>query len=294
MKKSADHFQRIGLVGNAEKPAAAAHVRAAARLLHRAGRKVFCDAVTAQFAGIKCEILPNVAALADKVDLLIIFGGDGTMLHTARQIAGSDTPMLGVNLGGLGFLTAIRSDALTAALKLLWSGKFRLESRALIEASGAASGKKIKATALNDVVISRGAASRLIALDVSVEGEPITRYRCDGLIVSSPTGSTAYSLAAGGAIVLPTAEVFALTPICPHALSNRSIILPLSATIRIKAIKTEPATFLNADGQIAGELVNGDEITIRRSRSTVRLVHLADSSFLEALRQKLHWRGTYL
>jgi NAD+ kinase len=294
LKKFADHFQRIGLVGNAEKPAAAASVRAAARLLRRAGRAVFSDASTAAFAKIKCGILPDTAALAGTVDLLIIFGGDGTMLHTARQIAGSKTPMLGVNLGGLGFLTAVPSDELTTALKLLWQGKFRLEARALIEATGTGHGKKIKAAALNDIVISRGAASRLIALDVSVNGEPITRYRCDGLIVSSPTGSTAYSLAAGGAIVLPTAEVFALTPICPHALSNRSIILPLSATIRMKAIKTEPATFLNADGQIIGELVNGDEITIRRSRSTVRLVHLADGSFLEALRRKLHWRGTYL
>ena len=294
MKKSADHFQRIGLVGNAEKPAAVERVRAAARLIRRTGRTVCCDAITAQLAKIKCEILPDTAALARAVDLLIIFGGDGTMLHTARQIAGSNTPMLGVNLGGLGFLTAVPSDELATALKLLWQGKLRLESRALIEATGLGNGRRVKTTALNDIVVSRGAASRLIALDVSVNGEPITRYRCDGLIVSSPTGSTAYSLAAGGAIVLPTAEVFALTPICPHALSNRSIILPLSATIRMKAIKTEPATFLNADGQIIGELVNGDEITIRRSRSTVRLVHLADGSFLEALRRKLHWRGTYL
>jgi len=294
LKKSADHFARIGLVGNAEKPAAAASVRAAARLIRRAGRKVYCDAITAQLAKIQCEILPDTASLARAVDLLIIFGGDGTMLHTARQIAGSDTPMLGVNLGGLGFLTAVPSNELAAALKLLWQGKLRLEARALIEATGLGNNRRIKTTALNDIVISRGAASRLIALDVSVNGEPITRYRCDGLIVSSPTGSTAYSLAAGGAIVLPTAEVFALTPICPHALSNRSIILPLSATIRVKAIKTEPATFLNADGQIVGELVNGDEITIRRSRSTVRLVQLADGSFLEALRRKLQWRGTYL
>lgn len=294
MKKSADHFQRIGLVGNAEKSAAAASVRAAAQLIRRAGRTVFCDAITARHAHIKTGVLPDTAALARAVDLLIIFGGDGTMLHTARQIAGFNTPMLGVNIGGLGFLTAVPSDQLAPALKLLWQGEFRFESRALISATGSGNGRKIKNTALNDIVVSRGAASRLISLDVSVDGEPITRYRCDGLIVSSPTGSTAYSLAAGGAIVLPTAEVFVLTPICPHALSNRSIILPLSSTIRVKAIKTEPATFLNADGQIIGELANGDEITIRRSQSTVRLVHLADGSFLEALRRKLHWRGTYL
>jgi len=280
-------------VGNAEKPACAASVRAAAQLIQRSGRQVVCDEVTAQLAKLKCAAVPRIAALAREVDLLVVFGGDGTMLHAARQIAGSDTPMLGVNIGGLGFLTAVPSDKLAEALKLVWRGEFKFESRALIEATGTGHGKKIKALALNDIVVSRGAVSRLIALDVSVNGEPITRYRCDGLIVSSPTGSTAYSLAAGGAIVLPTAEVFALTPICPHALSNRSIILPLSATIRIKAVSTAADAFLNADGQIVGELEAGDEITVRRSRSAVRLVHLKNSSFLEALRRKLHWRGTY-
>jgi NAD+ kinase len=294
LKKSANHFKRIGLLGNAEKTACAASVRAAARLIERTGRKVLCDQVTAQLTKLKCAVCPDAASLAKEADLLIVFGGDGTMLHTARQIAGASTPMLGVNIGGLGFLTAVPSAELAAALKLVWQGEFHYESRALIEVTGIGCGKRIHAIALNDIVVSRGAASRLISLDVTVNGEPITRYRCDGLIVSSPTGSTAYSLAAGGAIVLPTAEVFALTPICPHALSNRSIILPLASTIRMKAIKTEPATFLNADGQIVGELANGDQITIRRSRSAVRLLHLADGSFLEALRRKLHWRGTYL
>ena len=278
---------------NVEKSACAASVRAAARLIRRSGRKVFGDDVTVRLARLKCAAVPQVAALAREVDLLLVFGGDGTMLHVARQIAGSQTPMLGVNIGGLGFLTAVPSDKLAEALKRVWRGEFKYEARALIEASGTGRGKEIRARALNDIVISRGAISRLIALDVSVNGEPITRYRCDGLIVSSPTGSTAYSLAAGGAIVLPTAEVFALTPICPHALSNRSIILPLSATISVKAINTVAAAYLNADGQIAGELDDGDELTIRRSRSAVRLVHLKNSSFLEALRRKLQWRGTY-
>jgi NAD+ kinase len=293
LKKSIEHFQRIGLVGNAAKPACATSVRAAVRLIQRSGRKVVCDGTTAGLAKLKCAAVPDVAALAREVDLLLVFGGDGTMLHTARQIAGSHTPMLGVNIGGLGFLTAVPSDKLAEALKLVWRGEFKFEARALIEAGGNGRGRKIHAAALNDIVISRGAISRLIALDVSVNGEPITRYRCDGLIISSPTGSTAYSLAAGGAIVLPTAEVFALTPICPHALSNRSIILPLSATITVKAITTVTTAYLNADGQIIGELNDGDEVTIRRSQSTVRLVHLKNSSFLEALRRKLHWRGTY-
>jgi NAD+ kinase len=280
LKKQADKIRRIGLIGNPEKPASAKIIRQAARLIQRAGRKAFVDG--------------DAATLAREVDLLLVFGGDGTMLGVARDIAGSPTPILGVNIGGLGFLTGVPSAELARALKCVWNGEFRFESRALIEASGVGNGKKISATALNDIVVSRGAVSRLIALDVGVDGERITRYRCDGLIVSSPTGSTAYSLAAGGAVVLPTAEVFVMTPICPHALSNRSIILPLSAKISVKAASPLPTTILSADGQIVGELDAGDEVIIRRSRRAVRLMHLADSSFFEALRHKLQWRGAYL
>jgi NAD+ kinase len=294
LKKPVEKIKRVGLIGNVDKPGCAAIVRAAARLIRRSGRKVLCDAATARFAGLKDSARPDVATVAREADLLVVFGGDGTMLHTARQMAGSPTPLLGVNIGGLGFLTAVPSDQLAAALKYIWRGDYRFEPRALIEVTGVGKGKKIRETALNDIVISRGAVSRLIALDVSVDGELITRYRCDGLIISSPTGSTAYSLAAGGAIVLPTAEVFALTPICPHALSNRSIILPLSSAIRVKPVRPLPsATILSVDGQVVAELDAGDEVTIRRSRRTVRLVRLADGSFLEALRRKLHWRGTY-
>jgi NAD+ kinase len=280
LKKQADKIRRIGLIGNSDKAACSKTIRQAARLIQRAGRKAFVDG--------------DAASLAREVDLLLVFGGDGTMLGVAREIAGSPTPILGVNIGGLGFLTGVPSAELARALKCVWNGEFRFESRALIEASGIGNGKKILASALNDIVVSRGAVSRLIALDVSVDGELITNYRCDGLIISSPTGSTAYSLAAGGAVVLPTAEVFAMTPICPHALSNRSIILPLSSKICVKAISPLPATILSADGQLIGELDAGDEVVIRRSRRAIRLMHLADNSFFEALRHKLQWRGAYL
>jgi len=269
-------------------------VRKAVRLIRRAGREVFCDAETARLAGLKGISPHDAATLAREVDLLVVFGGDGTILRVAREIAGSPTPVLGVNIGGLGFLTAVPSDQLAAALKLVWAGHYTLQSRALIEAVGILGGQKILHTALNDIVVSRGAVSRLISLDVGVDGEPITRYRCDGLIISSPTGSTAYSLAAGGAIVLPTADVFTLTPICPHSLSNRSIILPLSSQITVKAVTPPPATILSADGRVVAELDAGDEVTVRRSRRAIRLVQLADGSFFEALRRKLHWRGTYL
>ncbi len=280
MKKQADKIKRVGLIGNSEKAACADIVRKAARLIARAGRKAV--------------IHPDTAALAREVDLLLVFGGDGTMLRAARDIAGSATPLLGINIGGLGFLTAVPSNELSRALNHVWNNEFKYESRALLEVSGRCHGRPVCEMALNDIVVGRGAVSRLIGLDVSVDGELVTHYRCDGLIISSPTGSTAYSLSAGGAVIFPTADVFALTPICPHALSNRSLILPLASIIRIRASNPAPATILSVDGQVVAELDANNEVTIRRSRRAVRLMHLADSSFLETLRRKLQWRGAYV
>ena len=294
MKELADNIKRVGLIGNSEKVSAAAAVKRAARLIAAAGRAIYCDAATARLAHLKAVVCPDAAALARQVDLLVVFGGDGTMLRVAREIAGSRTPVLGVNVGGLGFLTAVPSPNLSQALKSVWNGQFKFESRVLIQATGRCKGEQVNLTALNDIVIGRGIASRLIELDVSVDGDPLTRYRCDGLIVSSPTGSTAYSLAAGGAVVFPTADVFALTPICPHTLSNRSLILPLTATLEVKVASPRPATILSVDGQVVGELALGDKITMKRARRTVRLMHLAGSSFCETLRCKLHWRGASL
>lgn len=281
-------------MANSEKVACAATVAQAARLIRAAGRKIHSDAVTAQWVGRGPTVWPDAAGLARQVDLLLVFGGDGTMLRVAREIAGSHTPILGVNIGSLGFLTAVPSDDLAAALKHVWRGEFTFESRALLQASGRCSGQWLEQTALNDIVISRGIASRLIELEVRVNGDPLTRYRCDGLIVSSPTGSTAYSLAAGGAVVFPTAAVIELTPVCPHTLSNRSLILPLTATIEVRVVSQRPATILSADGQVMSELAAGDLLTISRSRRSVRLMHLQGSSFCETLRRKLHWRGATL
>lgn len=294
MKKLADKIKRVGLIGNSEKPSCAESVSKAARLIRAAGRQVFTLAETAGLAGPRLETFKSIGALAREVDLLLVFGGDGTMLRVARQIAGSTTPVLGINIGGLGFLTAVSSADLPRALRHVWNGEFKFERRVLIEAQTTCHGKLFRPTALNDLVISRGLESRLIELHVSVDDEPVTRYRCDGLIISSPTGSTAYSLAAGGAVVFPTAQVFQLTPICPHTLSHRSLILPLTSRLQIKVINPVPATILSADGQVVAELSEGDQITIGRSQRTVRLMHLVDSSFFESLRVKLHWRGANL
>jgi NAD+ kinase len=294
LKNLADRIKRVGVIGNSSKPACAEAVRQAARLVGRAGRKLFSDPVTSGLAQLKATVCPNAAALSREVDLLLVFGGDGTLLRAAREIAGSRTPILGINIGGLGFLTAVPSAQLADALDLVWKGQFEFERRALIEASGRFNGRAVVQPALNDVVISRGMTSRLIELEVSVNADPLTRYRCDGLIISSPTGSTAYSLAAGGAVIFPTAQVLAITPICPHTLSNRALILPITARIDVKVIGEKPETILSADGQMVCDLSGEDRVTIRRSRRTVRLMHLAGASFCETLRRKLHWRGASL
>jgi NAD+ kinase len=294
LKNLAENFKRVGLIANSGKVSCAGVVKAAAQLIKAAGRHTYSDPGTAKLARFKGIVCPDAATLSRQVDLLLVFGGDGTMLRVARETAGSTTPILGINIGGLGFLTAVPSTELTRSLKRVWKGEFRFEPRTLIQATGRYGSKQIDETALNDIVISRGIASRLIELNVSVDGDLLTRYRCDGLIISSPTGSTAYSLAAGGAVVFPTANVMALTPICPHTLSNRSLILPVSAKIEITVITPKPATILSRDGEVVSELSAGDRITVCRSPRSVRLMHLEGSSFCETLRLKLHWRGATL
>lgn len=294
MKNKADNIRRIGLIGNPDKRPGRTAILQAARMIRAKGREVLTEPQTARLANsLPATLCSNTMELAKAVDLLLVFGGDGTMLHAARATAGVTTPLLGINIGGLGFLTAVSSDDLPAALNKVWLGEFKFERRVLLEARVKMRGKVKMALALNDIVVSRGELARLIDLEVAVSSDPLTRYRCDGLIVSSPTGSTAYSLAAGGAVVLPTAEVFALTPICPHTLSNRSLIVPLNATISIKPVRQKADTILSADGEVITELNPGEVVTVKRSRHSVRLMHLADSSFFAALRRKLQWRGAY-
>ena len=293
MTTLAKSIRRVGLVANADKPAAVQLVRRAARLIASARREVITDSATARLAQLRqTPTAPDAAALARETDLLLVFGGDGTMLRVARETAGTRTPIVGINVGSLGFLTDVQSHQLPLALRQIWAGESVLEMRSLIAATGRTHGEAINETALNDFVISRGAAPRLIELQVRVDGAPLTRYRCDGLIVCTPTGSTAYSLSAGGAVVSPTADVFALTPICPHTLSNRSVIIGLDSTVQVKVLSERVETILTADGQKMIPLEAGDEITIRRSRHGIRLLHLAGSSFFETLRRKLNWSGS--
>ena len=292
MKKLSKQIKRVGLIANSSKPACRPLVREAARLIARDHRTVLTDIATAQLARLDLPSCPDAATLTQQVDLLMVFGGDGTMLRVARDIAGSGTPIVGINVGGLGFLTDVQAHQLPLALGQIWAGETILESRSLIEMHGHAEGRIITSLALNDFVITRGATPRLIELEVSVDEEVLTRYRCDGLIVCSPTGSTAYSLAAGGAVVSPTADVFTITPICPHTLSNRSVIVGLNSTVQVKVLSRALPAVLTADGQVPTPMGPGDWAVIRRSRHRIRLLHLAGSSFFKTLRRKLNWSGS--
>lgn len=292
MKKQLENIRRIGLLANCDKPSGRAALRRALALISRHGRIAATEESAAHHAGLKCLTFPNAAALARHSDLLMVFGGDGTILRAVRESDGCPTPILGVNVGRLGFLNAVAVADLPAALQRLWDKDFILERRFLLAAKGRGQGKTIHCSALNEIVISHGATSRVIELEVSVSGESLTDYRGDGLIVSSPTGSTAYSLSAGGPIVSPAAQVFAITPICPHALSNRSVIVNSEATVEVKVLSEQLEIIVAADGQMQATLGRGDVITVRRGRRPVHFLHLGGWSFFDTVRRKLHWSGT--
>ena len=289
MKKLSENIRRVGLIANADKASTAALVRQAARLIQKSRRTVVLDETTAALSGLKVETCADAAALTRQADLLMVFGGDGTMLRVARETAGSRTPILGINAGALGFLTDVQAHQLPLALKQIWAGETILESRPLIEAGGTASGRRLEWRALNDFVITRGAAPRLIELEVSVDAEVLTRYRCDGLIVCSPTGSTAYSLSAGGPIIFPSVAALAITPICPHMLTNRPVIVSDTSVIQIVALGDPDSIFLTVDGQVGEMLQPEDRVICRSSSKAIHLIRPPKAMFFDVLRAKLKW-----
>ncbi len=290
MKRRPEPIRCVGLLANTEKPDAIPLLGEATRLLQAHAVRVSADPPTLRMSGLRLPRYKTTAELAEANNLLMVFGGDGTILRVAREIAGGATPLVGIHVGRLGFLAEVTAGRLAQAIDQIVAGDFRIESRPLIEAEN---GEHPPLRALNDFVFARGDVSRIIELEVTVDDEELTQYRCDGLIVSSPTGSTAYSLAAGGAIISPSARVFSLTPICPLTLSNQSVIVDIESTIRVRVCTARLQTHLTADGQVAVRLRHGDEIAIRRTTAEVRLLRLGGSSFFKTLRQKLHWSGSH-
>ena len=285
--------KKIAIVAKAETSAAKRIVQQAIKLAKAAGLQPVTDESTANLAKLKLPIRKDPIAISRFADLIMVIGGDGTMLHWARTTAGSGTPIFGVNVGGLGFLTASSWKDLPKAMNAVVAGKFSIESRTLLSAIGQSCLDKFKLKAMNDFVISRGSIPRMIRLEVKVDGEVLTTYRCDGLVISTSTGSTAYSLAAGGAIIAPEAKVISITPICPHTLSNRAVIINQQSTIEVRMLDTKREANLSADGWDCLELETKTPVIIRRNPQSVKLARLTDSSFFKTLRHKLQWMGSH-
>jgi NAD+ kinase len=229
-------------------------------------------------------------AMGEKVDLLIVLGGDGTLLSAARALRAHNVPILAVNLGGLGFLTTITLDQLYPMLEQVLAGHHRTSERMMLEAQIFRAGTAAELqTALNDAVVNKGALSRMLDFDVYVDSDHVGRYRADGLIVATPTGSTAYSLAAGGPIVQPGIDAFVITPICPHMLTNRPLVIPDTSRVEIDFSAGEEHAFLTLDGQIGFELEPVDRVVITKSAHKVMFVRPPRKTYFEVLRSKLRW-----
>jgi NAD+ kinase len=228
------------------------------------------------------------------VDWVVVLGGDGTLLGAARRVGRFGSPILGVNLGGLGFLTGIPSERLYPVIEMMINGRLEVESRVMLETKVLRKNKVVcRFEVLNDVVINKGTLARIIDLGVAINEEFLTTFRADGLIISTPTGSTAYNLSAGGPILYPTMETFILTPICPFTLTNRPIIIPDTSVIQIKIKnESEEAVLLTFDGQVGFDLYYDDKVIIRKSEKKIKLFRPPDHSYFNILRTKLMWGGT--
>ena len=262
--------------------------------LRQRGIEALLDEETASTLNSKAKpagvtVLPR-NELPTKSDLILVMGGDGTLLAAARGAHGCNVPILAVNLGSLGFLTAVTVGELYDSLEVVLNGKHQVEYRKMLQIKMLREGAVVETYhALNDAVLNKGAISRMLDFEAYIDGQFLTQIKADGVIVSTPTGSTAYSLAAGGPIVHPSVEAFLITPICPHTLTNRPVIVPDSSRIEI-VVKTEAeAVFLTLDGQVGQELHHEDRIVCELSPSRIGLIRPLHKGFFEVLRSKLKW-----
>ncbi len=282
--------RHLGIVGNREKEGVRALLPPLVQWVKQQGRRVSLERGLARgIRGVGAGV--SLDALAGRCDALLVLGGDGTMLAAARAASAAGVPILGVNLGGLGFLTETAQESLYPALSRVLQGRFELERRTMVEATvrGPRSKKAWSEVGLNDAVIHPSERSRVIAMDLRIGTKEIGTLVGDGLIVATPTGSTAYSLSAGGPIVRPTVEALLATPISPHTVTWRPLVVGGGETIRLRLRSGHPRASLTIDGQIARTVTPSDEITIRRARRATSLIVLEPDSFYEVLRTKLAW-----
>jgi NAD+ kinase len=289
-------IRRVGIVAKQGLIAASEHVSQVAETLRERGVEAVYDRDTAALPGAAVPGAKTATreTLPRDVDLVIVLGGDGTLLAMAARIAQAkrDIPILGVNFGSLGFLTEIRIDELMPSLARVLDGTASFDERAMLAADAYRKGQQVDSRiVLNDVVFTKAALSRMIELSVSVDGGLVTRVKADGLIIASATGSTAYNLAAGGPIVHPRVNALVMTPIAPHTLTNRPVVIPGGAGIEVEAhgSSSPDEIFVTYDGQSGYPLHEGDVVRVRMSERILRLVKAPARSYFELLREKLKW-----
>jgi NAD+ kinase len=281
----------IGLIAHSEKPEARAAVCEMIAELRRRNIAFDLEQQTAALAGLESAL--DESSLARKADLLVVMGGDGTILRVVHELAAAIRPILGVNIGSLGFLTCAGLSEIQRAVESIVRKDFILSPRNLLVAQiTASSGQEERLHGLNDVVISRGERSQLVKIQVQIDGAELTHYNADGLIIATPTGSTAYSLAAGGPILMPDSGAFVITPICPHVLTNRSTVVSDRSVIQVRLFVPEQKVFVSVDGRSSRAMQVGDILRISKSNRKLPLVMLPERSFPEVLRQKLKWSGS--
>ncbi|MBP7950492.1 MAG: NAD(+)/NADH kinase [Verrucomicrobiales bacterium] len=281
----------IGIVTNLTKPEALERTRELAVRFRACGRQVVLESGGAAALGEA----PGVALteLGSEADVVVVLGGDGTILYTARRMGRLVRPLAAINTGRLGFLTTSTAGEIDSFVESLCTGNFQLSQRSLIQAEFTdRKGRQHSLCGLNEVTVSRGAISRLLRLEVSIDGAQLNRYSGDGLIVATPTGSTAYSLSAGGPLVNPEADVFLVTPICPHALASRVFVVNDDATIQIRPEEHREEILLTVDGGEPFSLRKDTTVNLRRADYTLPLVMLRHRSFYAVLQQKLRWMET--
>lgn len=282
-------MKRVGLVAKPDAVEAQRVVLTLLDWLAARGLTVVLEKKTAGLAPAVSVASATKSELPGQVDAVIVLGGDGTLLSMARAVGDLGVPILGINLGGLGFLTATTLDELLPAMEALLAGDMAVEERMMLSARLLRTGQPVENyVALNDVVITKSAMSRIIDLSVSVDGRYATAYRADGLIISTPTGSTAYNLSTGGPILFPTMDAVVLTPIAPHTLSNRPIVLPGGQRIDV-TLRGDQDVMLTMDGQVGVPLRERDTVEVGKAPARIRLLRFDQKDFFSVLRTKLKW-----
>jgi NAD+ kinase len=282
-------IETVTIVAKRGKPEAAAAARRIARLLRARGLAVGFDRDTARSLG-RPRDGRDLGGRGRPADLYVAFGGDGTLLRLARSISAAPRPILGVNLGGLGFLTETSLGEVADVLGEILGGRYSVDRRMGLEVALVRAGRTVmRQTILNDVVINKSALARIIDLGVTIDRQFVSTYKADGLIVATPTGSTAYSLSAGGPIIHPNMEALLIAPICPHTLSMRPLVVPDRSRVEITLRTGDSEVYLTLDGQVGHPLRAKDRVRVQRSRLPILMVRSPRTTYFEVLRHKLHW-----